>query len=415
MVAHSSDEDLFNKTVRTEDSPIESLLVKYWIAWAVLDGCFGLFSLTVWIAIVRSRRARSSPFNIYLLALMLPDWFYNFNFSITSTMNAINGEYWSYQMCAWQSWYSVWGIGANAWLNGLMAWEILRMLRSSHQMRRYQPPTRKQVLFNGAVVYLFIGIFSALGSVRFVDSFYSLDTAVHGSLTCGPKPFNQNQTLIVWLFFAPLFVLIPYVYVLYCVLEIYFRKLLPARGKRRVLSIYFFRIVAVFLIMWGPVAFLIYFFNELVIADDKEHTSIFAVAIWAHFQAVLSASVTLTKPDILQAVKNFLCCREKEDLNKLPSEMTLRRPRQRDRPSWNISKQISYFMNGGVIRNNDEAEPSSMKGNNESMVIWSDIPVQSGVDFQFDDEKEEEKDEVEPDFSKKSIDMETPNTISVSE
>ena len=72
-------------------------------------------------------------------------------------------------------------------------------------------------------------------------------------------------------------------------------------------------------------------------------------------------------------------------------------------------------MNGGVIRNNDEAEPSSMKGNNESMVIWSDIPVQSGVDFQFDDEKEEEKDEVEPDFSKKSIDMETPNTISVSE
>jgi hypothetical protein len=111
---------------------------------------------------------------------MLPDWFYNFNFAITSTMNAINGSYVGFPMCAWQSWYSVWGIGANAWLNGLMAYEILKMLKSSRQLRRYQPPSRKRVILNGVAVYIAIGVFSALGSLRFVDTFYPLDTAVHG-------------------------------------------------------------------------------------------------------------------------------------------------------------------------------------------------------------------------------------------
>jgi predicted sulfurtransferase len=212
-----------------------------------------------------------------------------------------------------------------------------------------------------------------------------------GSLTCGPKPYNQQQTLIVWLFFAPFFVLIPYVYVLYCVIVIYFQKLLPARGKRRILSIYFFRIVAIFLIMWGPVAFLIYFFNEFVIDDDKQHASIFAVAVWAHLQAVFSAAVTLTKPDILQAVISFLCCRRQKGIGESPLTIeTHTKPNCDDlgSSSWNLLKRFGFFLNGCAVRDSDEQRHASKSRVSESAAQYDDILKQSEVDFQFEDERE---------------------------
>lgn len=388
---HTSDKDLYEQTVySTEDSPSHRLLVKLWISWAVLDGIFGLFSFVVWLAIARSKRARSSPFNMYLLLLMLPDWFYNFNFCISSTMNAINGAYYGFKMCMWQSWYSVWGIGANAWLNALMAWEILKMLKSSRQLRRYRPPEIRQVCINGVVVYFLVGFFSALGSLE-LNSLYPLDTALHGSLTCGPKPFSKGQTLIVWLFFAPLFVLIPYVYVLFCVVYIFWNKLLPKRGKRRILSIYFFRIVAIFLVMWGPVAFLIYFFNEFIIETEKEHASIFSVAVWAHFQAVVSAAVTLTKPDVCQAVKNLLSCTPEVDKGSSELELPRFHPR---RICWRITRRFSVLFYGRDYRVSEEDDTSLQcnadqndqpkRSNNDRN--WSDLPVQSADNFQFEDE-----------------------------
>ena len=274
-----------------------------------------------------------------------------------------------------------------------MAWEIHKMLKSSRLMRRYNPPEQRRVVINGVTVYILVGLFSALGSLE-MNSLYPLDSTLHGSLTCGPKPFTKGQTLIVWMFFAPLFVLLPYIYVLYSVLDIYWRKLLPARGKRRILSIYFFRIVAIFLIMWGPVAFLIYFVNELIIKMNKEHASIFAVAVWAHFQAVLSAAVTLTKPNIYHAVINYLTYQPSENDTEEFTEGSSGNCRN-SRPANRLPHGFAVFFLGKAVRDsNNSIKPSRVEGSSKQSDgpigfaenhIWSDMPIQSVIDFQFTD------------------------------
>ena len=171
--------------------------------------------------------------------------------------------------------------------------------------------------------------------------------------------------------------------------------------------------------MWGPVAFLIYFFNEVVIDDDKEHWSIFAVAVWAHFQAVLSAAVTLTKPDIYQAVKDFLSCKSRDSSGGLvhadePSSQQISAEvsqRSFTRPPfsrWSFSRRVHFFLMGNEERNTEDQPNSDGRfvvnpaagGHDEAASnvaevwrskeaeIWSDLPVQSHVDFQFEDESD---------------------------
>ena len=111
---------------------------------------------------------------VYLLVLlMLPDWFYNC--ALTSSWNAMDSRPLIIRMigeCARgnRGIPYIWGIGANAWMNAVLAWEILRMLRSSRHLQRYTPPSRIRVLRNGLVVYGAVGLFSAMGSVDWVNA-----------------------------------------------------------------------------------------------------------------------------------------------------------------------------------------------------------------------------------------------------
>jgi hypothetical protein len=98
-------------------------------------------------------------------------------------------------------------------------------------------------------------------------------------------------------------------YVCWAAYQIYKHKLLPPEGRRRVLSIYFFRLAAVFIIMWLPG--LLFLFVTAAWLDPWVQ---WAGGAWSHLQGLASALVSLLKPDIWKAVVDFWCCRTSDEV-----------------------------------------------------------------------------------------------------
>ena len=115
---------------------------------------------------------------------------------------------------------------------------------------------------------------------------------------------DQASSLFFWLVFFPIYSGIHVVYVIYVTVDIWRRRLLPPAGKRRLLALYFGRIVVVFLVMWGP-----FFLLNFVFALWMPTWVMFFGGIFSHLQGPASAGVSLLKPDIYVAVQDFLHCK----------------------------------------------------------------------------------------------------------
>jgi len=274
-----------------------------WITWAVLAGLVACFCLIVVIAVLSSRKARSNPFNLYVVFLTVPDIIFSGNCSITCAVNAAAGHYYSAAMCEWQSWYCVFGFTANAWLNGVIAAQLHRLACDSKRGHRYQPPKIKRVLLHVCGVYLY---------ASFVASWTLIDFLPHeakpgAGIACLPIEYNIASTLFFWLVFFPLFFGIPFAYVLYVCYKVHRGNLLPTSGRTRQLYFFFMRLTIVFVLMWIP-SFLIMF----AIGNPNVWLS-FAGGSWSHIQGFVSAFFCLTKPDIRAVVIDFLLCRKRTD------------------------------------------------------------------------------------------------------
>ena len=122
-------------------------------------------------------------------------------------------------------------------------------------------------------------------------------------LACLPVEADAQSSVFFWLVMLPLFNGIPTVYVGWVTFDIWRRKLLPPSGKRRLLAIYFGRIVLVFLLMWVP-----FFLLSFVLLSWMPTVVLFIGGTLSHLQGPASAAVSLLKPDIWLAVKRFFKC-----------------------------------------------------------------------------------------------------------
>jgi hypothetical protein len=232
-------------------APSDETLVTMWTAWAAITLPIGLFISILFVAILSSREARKYSFNIYLLSIMLPDIVFSLCCSVTCLLNAMNQQYYAPWMCQFQQWYTVFGVGSNAWLNAIITHQLYTMLRYSHGRRRYTPPTRRTIILQASGVYTFVGFLGTWG--LFLQPVGALS-----GLACLPLDVDRRSTFIIWLVFVPLFVGIPLIYILYAGAYILYMKLLPPSGKRRLLTIYFGRLCLIFIIMWMPVFVIMY-------------------------------------------------------------------------------------------------------------------------------------------------------------
>jgi hypothetical protein len=215
-----------------------------WTARASITLPIGMLVSILFAAIVSSREARKHSFNIYLLSIMFPDIVFSLCCGITCLLNAIHQQYWAPWMCQFQQWYTVFGIGSNAWLNAVITYQLYTMLRYSHDRRRY--------IQCDLYVCWFLGTWGL---------FFQPVGALSG-LACLPIDVDRRSTIIFRVVFVPLFVWIPTVYVLYAGAHVLYMKLLPPSGKRRLLTIYFGRLCLVFMIMWIPTFFVLFLARE---------------------------------------------------------------------------------------------------------------------------------------------------------
>ena len=282
-------------------APSDHTLRVMWTAWAVIAFIVGIISVTVFLGILSNAKARSNSFNFYILFLAFPDFFLSLCCAVTCTLNAVKGEYWSHLQCNFQSFYVVFAISANTWLNAVLAHQLHKMLHFSHCRRRYHPPSRRTVAQQAAVVYVYCTI---LGLFCLIDQpWFPFHTRASSGMACVPVEIDKRSSLFFWLVFFPLFVGIPIVYITWVCYDIYHRQLMPPTPDKRYMFIYYGRIILVFFIMWLPTLVL-----GFLLSSWLPPWGFWAGGTWSHMQGAVSSLVSLMKPDIFRAVRKFVTC-----------------------------------------------------------------------------------------------------------
>lgn len=230
-------------------APSDEVLHSMWLWWAIIAGAVTVLTMVVFVGILRSRRTRRKAFNLYLVFLMIPDLIFSFFCAINCILNMVVGHYISAGWCQFQSIYCVFGIGANAWLNAFIVHELFKMLRLSKRCIRYHPPKIR------TVVKHVVGVYTWAAFVAFMTLFHIpfLKSGVHIGAACLPLVFDRKSNIFFFVVFLPLFALIPLLYAFVVVVIIVRQKLMVGAPERtRSLSVYFCRLLIVYLVMWLP-------------------------------------------------------------------------------------------------------------------------------------------------------------------
>lgn len=298
---------------------------------------------------------------------MIPDFTFSLLCTITCLLNALNKGFYSHSMCNFQQLYVIFGIGSNAWLNSIIAHQLHKILRQSHTRRKYKLPTRKQVSIQALAVYawcLFLGAWGYNRSERFPYMAGQLS-----GLACLPLEGNSTANVIFfWAVFFPAFAGIPIIYVVYVSWDICHKKLLPPPGQRRLFTIYFGRLIIVFLVMWIPTLVLLFVFSKYM----PEWVDFFAGS-WSHLQGGISAFLALLKPDIKEAFLRFITCRcfNTEDENCADNGSR--------RPSFSRHSTASGGVRSSYFWPREHSNTSSLVSSYASSIGGSSMDLQDGV------------------------------------
>jgi hypothetical protein len=255
-----------------------------WSAFCAITfiACFILI-----VAILSSKKARAQGYNLYLVFLAIPDALFNL-FSFGRNIVNISGNQLSNPMGGTVHALEWFHTAANFWLNAFIIFQIHTMLQKARKFVRTPPPTTKQVLIQVGSIYFFAALWAAWSLILLLQGsniFSNTNAAwlVSKSLMCGP----------------------PFLYTILACTHVWWNKLLPSKGRTRVLSLYFLRVVLVFLLTWVP-------FLILVDVTYYKTASLWMLGLayyFASLQGFLSVVVALGKPDVKRAVTNLLFCR----------------------------------------------------------------------------------------------------------
>lgn len=262
------------------------------------------------LSILRSPQARASSFNLYLVAVLLPDLIFALLCISICWTSALSG-YMRPQLCQLESWMIVNGITANAWMNVAIIKQVHTMLRHGHQRKRYFPPTPRRVCAEAIAVYIAAAILGCLPLIPPSINILPLRIGISSGFFCAPVEYDIASSLFFHLFFFQLMGGIPLLYAGYVFVDVLLvSKLMPRDRRARQFALYLMRIVLVFFIWWIPALLFLF-----VIPKAGPPWFKWSFANWVHAQALASASMCLLKPDVLQAVQetlpawcNWICC-----------------------------------------------------------------------------------------------------------
>jgi hypothetical protein len=272
----------------------------------------------------RSRQQGYNGFNYYLILLTIPDLVLN-AFLIGLYASYINQFYIpelsGYVVYAFRQggvvipfdYAIIFGCStANLWMNAVVAHAVFDLLKKSHQGVRVKPPAMKKATIQAAVVYCY--------ALIIFFAHYYLD---------GNEDINMTTAApVIYFMLSAGF---PIIYLCYVCIVIWYRGLVPSLGGRlREVSLYFFRIIVIFLVIWlpsialmlwnGPVRTrdLVQFERESV--TKQPHFSLYpAGLLLCAIQSIVSTVMALTKTDVRKCVMDLLTlsyCRRREEVQE---------------------------------------------------------------------------------------------------
>ena len=87
-------------------APSDQDIQMMWLFLGIAVGIVAVFVGAIFLALVTDRYMRRSPFNVYLLFLIFPDFLFSFACTFTCLRSFFAGHYLSLTECHWQTWYA---------------------------------------------------------------------------------------------------------------------------------------------------------------------------------------------------------------------------------------------------------------------------------------------------------------------
>ena len=195
------------------------------------------------------RKSSYSPYNLYLVYLAIPDLIISLTFVFGVSVRMINQQPVAHNLVG--SIAIAYGL-ANCLLNAIVCRQVLELLRRSSKRQRVPPPSLIRVTLEAICVYVFSAI---MFSMTYFPVYASEKAYNNGNYEKGSSLETVSTT---FLSITGVCAVLPIGYVVYVSYIVWRRKYIPPATKNmcvinkanRALAIYFFRIVAVFFIVW---------------------------------------------------------------------------------------------------------------------------------------------------------------------
>ena len=281
-------------------------LIRFSIVAAV-NALVTISSLILILAILSSKKIRRNSFNLYLLYIALPDFFAGFSCFLTCVMSIPNATYYSEAMCGFQAFYLSFSITCNGWMNALIVYQVHKLLRFSHNRRRYFPPTRKEVTYQASAIYIYAIAIGLLSTFNIQGS--PIKVINWSGFVCFPIDSEYRWGWFYFLVYIPLVVIIPCTYAFGAMFHIYWYGLLPKQGRTLTIALFLLRIICLYFFVWTPflITHVIWYFYPV------SPWVTFVTSVLSHLQAFFTTVVVYYTNDELKHQMNKvmtcqMCC-----------------------------------------------------------------------------------------------------------
>lgn len=261
----------------------------------VLSGLCFIICTLICSAIIFSRKTRRKSFNLYVVALIVPDIIVNLVSLVVNIIELSEDEHvesLSHGTCVFIASVSGYYIYTNLWTSALICYEVYWLLKKSSSAERYKPTEVKVVLLR--VVALHVS--AVLGAVII----YVLLPLVGIDITENPcLGTQQEETFIITMILVLITILPPLLYICYVTVDVYKRNLLPPAGKSRFVATFFIRTVLLTIIFTLALA------STLTL---RKRAASKAFDFLRSGQGIVIAGMSLMKPDIQKTTLHFVTC-----------------------------------------------------------------------------------------------------------
>lgn len=284
-------------------------------------------------------------------------------------------------------------------MNAVISNQLYTMLKTSHFRGRYNAPSIRHVAKQTLIVYFYAACLATLATCNGFGGIPFRGGAYQG-YACLPKDYDDASTIFFWLGFLPLCVLIPLVYVLWCLIRVWRGGMLPPPGQRSTLWMYF-SLIFVFTLMWLPFIVITFIWGPASPSVDSTWV-LWAGAQFSHFQGLATVWTILFKQDIRLAFYGTVTCGQYQEEREERSQGISRsgshsRTSNTRRLTRQSTEQTHTYASNQRLQSRSIRHQSSIVSHNFSSVHEILGPFASQVDIPHESRDKDEKKEKDSD------------------